>query len=210
MRHRSSLDAMNKPQHLLAFVVLILATLGADLAHAQHQPSDLVTLMGLLARVRQVEADYRETVASDLIATVISQRGTLTYRAPSYLKRLTEDGTGFVLDGEQLRLIDGERMVRELPLSEIPPLQVLTGALRAIFAGDLERLRDTYHLVFTPRARHWELSLQPIDATLKMLVQRLNLVGTGATITRIETIEGNGDTRTMQLTLRRRPPAVLD
>jgi hypothetical protein len=196
-------------KHVLGLACLIVCGAAQDLLQAGDQPADLATLMSLLSRVEHVEADYREIVTSDLIATAISQRGRLIYQAPDHLQRVNDDGKGFVLAGQQMHLIAGEEVVRELNVADLPPLQALVGALRAIFAGDLKTLRAAYELDYRAMAKHWELDLQPADPGLLMVFRRLHLIGTGATVTSIETIEANGDTRTMQMTLRRRRPAVL-
>jgi hypothetical protein len=204
-----STNACTRFKHLLVVACLMVVSAAPYPLHAAEQPADLVALMSLLSRVERVEVDYRETVTSDLIATAISQNGTLTYQAPDHLERVTDKGKGFVLDGQQIRLLNDGAVVRDLDVADLPPLQALVGALRAIFAGDLETLHETYRLDYQPFADHWELDLQPIAVGLQMVFRRLHLIGTGATVTTIETTEANGDTRNMYMTLRRRVPAVI-
>jgi hypothetical protein len=210
MNLRPSSRAGARLKRLLAVSCLTLGAAVLDPTQAAGQPADLGGLMSLLGRVERVEADYRETVTSDLIATTISQRGMLIYQAPDRLERVDDGGNGFVLDGQQLNLINDGQVVRELNVADLPSLQALVGALRAIFAGDLETLRAAYELDYRALNEHWELDLEPIDTDLKMVLGRLHLVGTGATITRIDTTERNGDMRAMYMTLKRRRPAVLN
>jgi len=166
--------------------------------------------MTLLARVERVEVAYRETVESGLIETVISTRGRLVYTAPDAIRRVSDQGEGFELDGDEVRLIADGNVVEELNIADIKPLEAMIGALRAIFAGDLARLRQDYQLDYQAGAHQWTLSLTPRATGPVRLLQLIRIAGDGAVIERIAIHESNGDRRTLRMRLLERTPVTLD
>jgi outer membrane lipoprotein-sorting protein len=176
---------------------------------AAAQPADVEALMALLGRVERVEVSYQETVESGLIDTAISTRGTLVYEAPDRIRRVSDQDEGFLLDGERMQLITGGRVVRELVVSDIAPLEAMVGALRATFAGDLAALRADYRLDYRPAESHWTLDLAPRDSGLSDLFHRIGMVGNGATLSTIAMEEPDGDRRTLRMRLLTREPAGL-
>ncbi len=166
--------------------------------------------MTMLGRVERVEVAYRETVESGLIDTVISTRGRLVYTAPDSIRRVSDQGEGFVLDGEKIGLIADGKVVDELDIADIKPLEAMIGALRAIFAGDLARLRQDYRLDYQAGAHQWALSLTPRAIGLARLFQLIRITGDGAVIESIAIHESNGDRRTLRMRLLERTPVALD
>nr|WP_141657371.1 LolA-related protein [Thiocapsa sp. KS1] len=179
-------------------------------AAAAGQPADVQTLMRLLGRVERVEVAYQERVESGLIDTAIDTRGNLLYQAPDRIRRISDDGDGFALEGDRMQLIRGNQIADALIVSEIKPLAALVGALRATFAGDLAALQTDYRLDFGANEQAWTLDLAPRAIALSPLFQRIRIVGNGATIETIEMLEANGDRRTMQMRLLAREPAGLE
>jgi outer membrane lipoprotein-sorting protein len=177
---------------------------------AVGQPADVQALMQLLGRVERVEVAYRERVESGLIDTAIDNRGNLVYQAPDRIRRISDGGDGFALEGERMQLIGGDRVTDELVVSEIKPLEALVGALRATFAGDLAALQADYRLDYGTTEQAWTLDLAPRGMALSPLFQRIRIIGDGATIGIIEVLEANGDRRTMQMRLLAREPAGLE
>jgi len=177
---------------------------------AATQPADVKALMALLRRVRRVEVSYQETVKSGLIDTTISTRGRLVYEAPDHIRRISDRREGFVLDGDHMRLMAGGRVVKELVVSDLAPLEAMVGALRATFSGDLATLRGDYRLDYRPANGHWTLDLEPRGSGLSAMFRHIEMVGDGATITTIVMEEPNGDRRTLRMRLLSREPAGLD
>jgi len=190
---------------LLLGAALLLPGIGAA-----AEPADVDALMALLGRVQRVEADYQETVESGLVATAIGTRGRLVYEAPDRMRRISDRGDGFDLDGQRLQVIRDGAVVTELDLADIAPLKALVGALRACFAGDLATLRAGYRLDYAPRADDWELGMEPTEGAVSGLLRRIELRGSGATIYSIRVLEADGDRRTLRLRLLAREPAALD
>ncbi|MEA3642912.1 MAG: hypothetical protein VBE63_23650, partial [Lamprobacter sp.] len=94
-------------------------------AGSAAQPADLEALMALLGRVQRVEVSYQETLESGLINTAISTSGTLVYEAPDQIQRISDQDEGFVLDGDRMQLIANGRVVDELLVSDIAPLEAM-------------------------------------------------------------------------------------
>ena len=166
--------------------------------------------MTLLARVERVEVAYRETIESGLIETAISTRGHLIYTAPDAIRRVSDQGEGFVLDGEKIGVIADGKVVDELDIADVKPLEGMIGALRAIFAGDVTRLRQDYQPDYQAEGHQWTLSLTPRATGLSRLFQLIRITGDGAVIKSIAIHESNGDRRTLRMRLLERTPVALD
>jgi hypothetical protein len=174
------------------------------------EPGDIQDLVRLLAKVQQVEVNYREILESGLIDTVISTNGKLFYEAPDHIRKLSEQGRGFQIDGNRMQLINDGQVVQELKVADITQLKALVSILRAIFAGDLETLKLNYHLDYRPAATWWTLDLTPHDLTLSGFFQRIEIIGSGAMVNSIALYEADGDSRTLVMQLLSRKPAILD
>jgi outer membrane lipoprotein-sorting protein len=192
---------------LLAFCLWLLAL---PLSSAAAQPGDVKALMSLLRRVHRVELSYQETVESGLIDTPISTRGRMVYEAPDHIRRISDQNEGFVLDGDRMQLIADGRVVKELVVSDIAPLQAMVGALRATFAGDLVKLRADYRMDYRSARGHWTLALEPRSGGLFAMFRRIEMIGDGATISTIVMDEPNGDRRILHMRMLSREPAKLD
>jgi outer membrane lipoprotein-sorting protein len=193
-----------------ATTALIAALVCFPATAASQQPDDVQALMSMLKRVERVEVAYRETVESGLIDTVISTRGRLVYAAPDAIRRVSDQGDGFVLDGETIGLIADGEVVNEMDIADVKPLEAMIGALRAIFAGDLARLRQDYQLDYQVGDSQWTLNLTPRATGLSRLFQLMRITGDGAVIKGIAIHESNGDLRTLRMRLLERTPAELD
>lgn len=179
-------------------------------AAAAEQPADVRALMQRLGRVERVEVAYQERVESGLIDTAVGTRGNLLYQAPDRIRRISDDGDGFALEGNRMQLIRGNQVADELIVPEIKPLAALVGTLRATFAGDLAALQADYRLDYGASEQAWTLDLAPRAMALSPLFQRIRIIGNGATIETIEMLEANGDRRTLQMRLLAREPAGIE
>jgi hypothetical protein len=165
--------------------------------------------MPALAQVEQVELTYTETVESSLLATVLTTIGRLSYTAPDRIVKTGAAGEGIEIAGERIRLRKGGE-VEEFSVRDYAPLERLVAALRATFAGDLERLRRDFALDFAARPDGWTLVLRPRERTLAAVFEMMQIGGRDDLIERIGITEAGGDRRTMTLTtesIRRRAPA---
>lgn len=194
----------------LAWLILGAWLLCLPRAGSAAQPADVEALMALLGRVQRVEVRYQETLESGLISTAISTSGILVYEAPDQIQRISDQDEGFLLDGDRMQLIAGGRVVDELVVSDIAPLEAMVGALRATFAGHLTALRTDYRLDYRHADAHWTLDLRPRRSGLSTLFRRIGMVGDGASIRTITMEEPDGDLRTLRMRLLAREPADLD
>jgi hypothetical protein len=210
MRMTSAEPRSVRARQAAASFLLGLCSAWIGIVAAAGQPADVQALMHLLGRVERVEVAYQERVESGLIDTAIGTRGHLLYQAPDRIRRMSNDGDGFVLDGDRMQLIKDNQVADELVVSDIEPLAALVGALRATFAGDLAALQANYRLDYGATEQAWTLDLAPRAMALSPLFQRIRIVGNGATIETIERLEANGDRRTLQMQLLAREPAGLD
>ncbi len=167
---------------------------------------DLAALMELLTGVRWVDLAYQETVQSGLIDIPLSTRGQLVYEAPDRIRRISDSGDGFALDGDRMQLISHGRVARELVVTDIKPLAAMVDALRATFAGDLTALREHYRLDYQADGARWILDLAPLTSAVSSLIQRIRISGDGATIQVIETLERSGDQRRIRMQVLSREP----
>lgn len=175
------------------------------------QPHDLEGLMSLLAQVEYVEAEYREIVESSLLSVPISSRGRLEYRAPDWIRMSSDKGDRFEISGETLRILRNGRLVRELSTSDHSAIESLVSALKAIFAGDLERLQQHYRLRFQGGGQDWSMDLVPVapGTGLPIALAHIGVRGAGATIEGIELTESDGDVRRLRMRVLDRKPASL-
>ncbi len=185
---------------LLPILVLVVAA-------ASQDPRDLEALMAALAEVRQVEADYTETIESALLATVVSTRGRLAYTAPDRILKTGERGEQVEIAGDRVTVREGGDE-REISIRDFAPLERLVVALRATFAGDLKRLREDYEPHFHSAEGRWTLGLRPRDRSVLAAIERIDIAGRGADIDRIVIEESGGDRRSLQLRVLSRVPAA--
>lgn len=187
----------------------LLAALMLTPAAALENPATLEALMATLGQVQEVDATYTETIVSGLLDTTLSTPGHLSYRAPDHIVKTGAAGDEVDISGDTIRVKRGGR-VQEIAIRDYAPLERLVVALRAIFAGDLERLRRDFTLDYRGTAGGWTLELRPRERGLAAIFERMEITGQGAEIARIAIDESGGDRRSMQidtLSLRRRAAA---
>jgi hypothetical protein len=200
MAERSAAKA-RRWRAVVARALGLLPVLALAMAVAGEDPRDLEALMVALAGVRQVEADYTETIESALLATVVSTRGRLAYTAPDRILKTGERGEQVEIAGDRVTIrVGGD--ARELSIRDYAPLERLVVALRATFAGDLERLRQDYDPDFRTVDGRWTLRLRPRDRSVLAAIERIVVAGRGAAIERIVIEESGGDRRSLQLHVR--------
>ncbi|EXJ16232.1 outer membrane lipoprotein carrier protein LolA [Imhoffiella purpurea] len=158
--------------------------------------------MRSLAQVTQVEAEYRERVELSLLDQPLESSGHLSYQAPDRLSKTSDKGDAVLIDGDRIELIRGDGKTR-LRISDHAALEGIVLALRATFAGDLDRLRRLYRLDYQSRPDGWTLELVPLERGIANLFQSVRIEGVDNRIDRLDILEGNGDRRRMRLTNQR-------
>jgi hypothetical protein len=164
-----------------------------------ESPHDLYALMSELSGVTQVQAKYREVVESALLQQPLSSTGQLRYQAPDRIAKLDDRGTEVRIAGDAIDIVQGNKR-SQYSVSDHESIQTFVLALRATFAGDLERLQTAYTLAFQVQPTGWMLELQPRERRLLPFFERIHIAGVDNRIDTIEILENNGDRRTMHLT----------
>ena len=142
-----------------------------------------------VARVTFVERKYLSSLDRPLESS-----GELAYTAPSRLEKRTikPRPETLVIDGDTLAIErDGSR--RSISLASYPEVAAFTDSLRATLAGDLARLQRDYRVIVDGPRSQWRLTLLPSDARIAALVSRVTIEGHDDRITRVETLQADGN-----------------
>ena len=166
-------------------------------------PFGLEQLAASLAGVTQREADFRETRHLAALTAPIVRAGTLAYVRPDRLEMNVETPTReqLVIDGGVLT-VRSPAGVRTLRLDSEPSLRAWTESLRATLAGDVPSLTRHFVATLAGTPDAWKLALEPRDPTLHAQIAEIDITGTGASVTRVEIVEQDGDRSVMEIVAR--------
>lgn len=164
-----------------------------------HEPIVAVPadLSGLLAGMRSsvgVVAAFTETRELALLSSPLESAGTIYFVPPDRMVRVvTRPGRSrLVVDGSRARFED-ETGAHDLDLGASPVARQLVDSFVVLFRGDEPRLRELYDCTYEAGGSSWSLRLVPRSTPLDRMVASMHLVGTGARIDRMETLEPDGD-----------------
>ncbi len=171
----------------------------ARAAGAALSPID--ELMQALARVTARRGTFIETKSIAALSEPISTSGTLIYRRPDYLAKITRSPRPeqLVVDGNQLSLAEGTQAPHIVALDSHPRLRALVDAIRGTLSGNLALLRRWYDVTMTGSFAAWRLGLTPIDAGLASLIRFIAIEGTGTALHAVQTVQANGDESRMAI-----------
>ena len=162
-------------------------------ARAQSDVS-LAAVMNGLAAVRSSSAKFTEEKYLSSLTEPLESQGTLSYKAPDHLEKITTapDPESLIVDKDQLDIVrDGEP--HTLALSEYPQIQTFVESMRATLSGNLPALEQYYSVGFSGTLAQWRLVLQPTDTNVQQMLTSITIDGAGNRLTRVETIGANGD-----------------
>ena len=169
-------------------------------AQAPAAPFDLAQLMASLATVKSATAQFTERKYLRMLKSPLSDSGVLIYAAPDKLQKNTLAPTleNLTIAGDALT-IERQGQTQTLSLSAYPQIGGFIEGIRATLAGDLAALQRIYdtHLDGTQSA--WQLILQPRDDKMQAVVRAIYIGGNDNHITRIQTIEHDGDRTDMTI-----------
>ena len=157
--------------------------------------------MARLAQAPEGRARFVERKQLAALRAPVTSEGTLLYRKPGHLEKLTTAPSpeSLVVDGNRLVIgAQGNDPPRVVELEAHPELAALIDTIRAAVAGDLARLDQLYTLSATGDATNWSVVLQPRAPELKQLVREVRLAG-GTQLRSIETVAPNGDIDTLTI-----------
>ncbi len=151
--------------------------------------------MRRLAEAPERRATFREEKRLAAVEGPLLSNGTLHYRRPAYLEKLTlfPQRERLVVNGDQLVVTPGEEPPRVVDLRGQPELRGLVDAIRAPISGDLATLRRGFEIVLEAAPPGWRLLLTPRDPGVARVVRAVRVGIAGSEITSIQVIEAGGD-----------------
>ncbi|MCP5424517.1 MAG: outer membrane lipoprotein carrier protein LolA [Gammaproteobacteria bacterium] len=180
---------------LLAMLLVVLCPV------ATAADWDLQQLMASLAKVPSVEARFEERKELAVLAEPLLLHGTLTYRAPHYLKKQTLQPypETYEVDGDWLTIVTPEQR-RNLYLPGHFEVGALVESIRATLAGDLATLKRYYQVRLQGSPSAWTLRLEPKESALRDYVSAIEMSGQQDRVLRMETLEASGDRSVVTIT----------
>jgi outer membrane lipoprotein-sorting protein len=168
---------------------------------AAAAPSPIDELMEALAQVTARRASFIETKSIAALSEPVSTSGTLIYRRPDYLAKITRSPRPeqLVVDGSRLSLAEGTQAPHTIALDNHARLRALVDAIRGTLSGNLALLRRWYNVTMTGSFAAWRLGLTPIDAGLASLIRFIAIDGSGTTLLAVQTVQANGDESRMAI-----------
>jgi hypothetical protein len=143
-----------------------------------RDPASLLNAIGRLSSAGERRAAFVEIKTSALLNAPLESRGTLVFRAPDVLEKLTTtpqrerlriEGGTLTVDGAPIR---GQIERRVIALADVPLLVPLVESLRATLAGDLPALQRHYDVAVVRERRQIDGSTRPAlrsDAAKKIV-----------------------------------------
>jgi len=158
--------------------------------------------MQALAGIGARRAAFSETRTIAALSAPISATGTLIYRRPDYLTKITAPphAEQLVVDGDKLTLAEGTEAPRIISLDDRPQLRALVDAIRGTLSGNLALLHQWYHVTMTGSFADWHLALTPIDPEIASLIRSITIAGSGTNLRMVQTMQANGDKSNMTIT----------
>ena len=160
---------------------------------------NLAKLMYDLAQVERIEAEFQEQKTLAILDTPLEFSGTLSYRAPAYIKKQTTHAESFIIDGDWLTIETPEQGRRQYSLTGYRELQPLSAALRGLLSGDLTLLQRYYTLSLSGNTNAWMLELKPVAQTAAEFIEHIRVMGHANRIDHLQILETNGDHSSMTI-----------
>ena len=182
-------------------LLFVLASVPSVPALGAPQPAwGLAQLMHALAQVRTSSARFTERDTAPVLSAPLISTGTLTYKAPDYLRKITLSPVPerFVLENNRVTLTTNGQ-VHVFALRQAPQIAGLVEGIQGTLAGNLSELQQFYTLSLTGSAAAWRLRLLPRADSLRRLVRGLVIRGSGSQINIIDTASPDGSDSLMHI-----------
>jgi outer membrane lipoprotein-sorting protein len=186
---------------MLPLILAVALALRVPTAGAQGAaPFDLAHLMARFATVKSANAQFVERRYLHFLKAPLIAKGVLIFTAPNRLEKKTLEPAAedMVVDGDTLT-VQREGQTQTLSLSAYPQLGAFIEGIRATLTGDPASLQRIYQTDLQGDASGWQLQLQPRDPAMQAVVRSISILGSGAVINRIQTIEHDGDRTDLQI-----------
>lgn len=187
---------MSQYRYLWALFLCLLTFNGY--AQIEADRVNLQQLMQFMAKHKEIHATFVENKYIKGVDAPLESSGDLMFIAPSTMVRntLQPKPEMFKLTGNTITV---ERMGKKhsLQIDDYPEISLHFEGMRALLAGDLERLTDLYLVELTGTFADWKLVLSPLqrETTLKSL----NLNGSHDHVKSVEVHLKDGDYSIMQV-----------
>ena len=158
--------------------------------------------MAHMAQATQRRANFVEEKRLAALSVPLRAEGTLEYRKPDHLEKITTapQYESLVVDGGRLVINgNGNDAPHVVELDGQPEIRALVDTIRGALSGDLVLLRRLYDVSGTGTVADWHILLRPRDAGIARVVKEVQLSG-GADLRVISSVAPNGDSDTLTIT----------
>ncbi|MED5261132.1 MAG: LolA-related protein [Myxococcota bacterium] len=151
-------------------------------------------LMDRLASRPGMRVAFRESRHLAVLSDPIHSEGLMFFSPPGDLARYTlrPVRSSVIVRGDRVFLEDATGS-QSFDLASSDVARGLVGIFGVLLRGDLAELRRRYVLDFRGSGDSWALELRPRSRTLQHIIERIEVKGRGAELTRMATFEANGD-----------------
>jgi outer membrane lipoprotein-sorting protein len=176
---------------------LALALLAGTAARAAWT---VEALMALLHAHPPKRAHFDEQKSVSVLDRPLESSGELAFTPPDRLeKHVTSPGDERIVADRDRLVIERNGRRQVIDFREHPEAAVLVESIRGTLAGDRAALERVYELSLSGEERSWRLVLVPREASLRSLVARVAIEGSGAQVQRVEIEQADGDHSLMQI-----------
>jgi len=184
---------MPEPRTVL-FLLLLCLTQNANADFS------LDALMAQFSKTTYGNAQFREEKQMAVLETPLILEGTLSYRAPDYLRKEVQqpEHSLFEITGDLLR-IETETEQQTLSLDTHPLIRAFAESYRATLSGDGVMLRQYFETELTGTLDNWTLRLLPKDDQVRSHIKVIFIMGSGNQIYSTKTVEVTGDFSVMTI-----------
>jgi outer membrane lipoprotein-sorting protein len=161
---------------------------------------ELEQLLTQFAQVKERHATFVETRYLAVLDRPVKSSGTLAFRSPSRMEKITLEPKpeSLLLDGDALSMRrEGKTITVDLKSHR----QVLSfvEAIRGVLMGDISLLQQTYEIELSGGDDDWSMLLIPRDRQLAEAVKQIRIGGGGGQVHSIEYVARDGDRSVMQI-----------
>lgn len=157
-------------------------------------------LMNRLSKTSNTKAWFIEEKQLALLETPVISQGTLTYRAPDYIRKEVHqpEQSLFEIQGEYLYIETAEEQ-QSFSLDSHPLLRAFAESYRATLSGNRIVLERHFKTELSGTMRQWTLDLKPIEGKVQKHIEAIVLTGSEDRILMVKTISATGDTSLMKI-----------
>ena len=163
---------------------------------------DIEQLMAALSGVAVDNKHFVEKKYLSMLNEPLILSGTLSYVAPSRLEKhiLSPYDESYIVDNSTLQIDNpGKNIHRSFTLQSYPAIWAFVESFRATLAGDTQTLRRFYTISLNGDRKKWELTLLPLEPSMRKAVSAIRIKGSAEHIAIMEIQENNGDRSVMSI-----------